>query len=270
MLIKPDTRPDVESIAKSLQEVLGAEEVKQIARSCRFQKRERKVTALGLLVACISTLGSGEAQWIADIVRTYNKFTDKNVRYKPFHKQLAKKEFPEFMLRVLERVVEKLTIRMLEWVNGQGSSNVCLFDDIIIHDGTSYALKDALARHWPGRFKTVSPSAVELHVTMSLLDDNPVGVMLAPDKDSERLYAPEAKDLAHRLLIADRGYQACAYFKELQNEQGYYIIRGTKNIRPTIEKAFGSDGRRLRHLEGKKLCLRILPQETVDLGLTQK
>lgn len=265
MLIKPDTKLDTESIAKLLQEVLGAAELKQIARRCSFQKRERKVTPLELLVSCISTLGSGEAQWIADIVRTFNKFTGKNVKYKPFYDQLAKNEFPEFLLLVLERVVTKLTIRM---VDSQCPGKLSLFGDIVLHDGTSFALKDALARHWPGRFKTVSPAAVELHVTMSVFDNSPTGVMLAPDKDTERLYAPEAKELVHSLLLADRGYQALNYFRSLQSQDGYYIIRGTKNITPTIEKAFSADGQRLRHLEGKALCWKILPQETVDLDIS--
>jgi hypothetical protein len=92
--------------------------------------------------------------------------------------------------------------------------------------------------------------------------------MLAPDKDSERLYLPETSELVHRLLLADRGYQGRDYFAELQSAGGYYVIRGTKNIRPMIVKASGSDGRRLAHLEGKKLKWSILPQETVDLNIS--
>jgi hypothetical protein len=265
MLIKPDTKLDAKSIASALQEALGAEELKQLARQCRFQRRERKLTALELLVACISTLGSGEAQWIADIVRTFNKITGKNVQYKPFYNQLAKKEFPEFLLLVLERLVKKLTMQM---IRSQIPGKLSIFSDILIHDGTSFALKDTLARCWPGRFTTNSPAAVELHVTMSLLDDSPIGIMLAPDKDSERLYLPETSELVHRLLLADRGYQGRDYFAELQSAGGYYVIRGTKNIRPMIVKASGSDGRRLAHLEGKKLKWSILPQETVDLNIS--
>lgn len=265
MHVQPDTKLNAESIAEVLQEALGAEELKQLARQCGFQRRERKITALELLVACISTLGSSEAHWIADIVRTYNKITDKRIKYKPFYNQLAKKEFPEFLLLVLERIVMKFAMRMLD---NQLPGKLSLFGDIIIHDGTSFALKDALSNHWPGRFTTVSPSAVELHVTMSVLDDTPIGIMLAPDKDSERLYLPEANELGHRLLLADRGYQGRDYFSELQSAEGYYVIRGTSNIRPTIVKAIGDDGRRLKHLEGKKLKWKILPQETVDLDIT--
>ncbi len=192
MLIKPDKKVNPTSIANQLKEALGEAELKRIARQCGFQKRERKVTAQELLISCISALGSGDTKWIADILRTFNKLTRKNVQYKPFYNQLAKKEFPEFLLLVLEQVVMKLTMRMIDC---EVSGKLSLFGDIIIHDGTSFALKDALAHHWPGRFTTVSPAAVELHVTMSVVENAPIGIMLAPDKDSERLYAPEADEM---------------------------------------------------------------------------
>lgn len=265
MLIKSDTKIDAKSIANLLKEALGEAEIKRIARRCGFQKRERKIGALELLISCISALGSGDAQWIADILRTFNKLTEKNVQYKPFYNQLAKKEFPEFLLLVLEQAVFKLTMRMIDC---HIPGNTSLFDDIIIHDGTSFALKDALACHWPGRFTTVSPAAVELHVTMSVVENAPTSIMLAPDKDSERLYAPEADEMAYQLFLADRGYQSLEYMRALQSAGGYYIIRGTSNIRPTIVKAVTLDGRRLPHLEGKPLTWSVLPQESVDLDIS--
>lgn len=264
MLIKNDMPPTAESIASVLQETLGEAEVKRIARETGFLKREREVKPLELLVSCISALGSSETKWIADIVRTFNRITHKDVQYKPFHNQLAKKEFPEFLLRVLERAVTKFTMRILD---SQIPGKLVMFDDIIVHDGTSFALKDALAHYWPGRFTATSPAAVELHVTLSIWENSPTGIMLAPDKDTERLYAPDAAEIIHRLLLADRGYQGREFFGELQAVDGHYIIRGTKNIVPVIEKAYGADGRRLENLEGKKLSWKILPQETVDLDI---
>ena len=46
------------------------------------------------------------------------------------------------------------------------------FGRILIQDGCSFAVKDALREHYPGRFKKQNPAAVELHVTMSLLDES--------------------------------------------------------------------------------------------------
>lgn len=254
----------IESIAKCLLETLGEAEVEAIARRCGLLRRLRDVTPLGLLVACVSTLGSGEANWLADILRTYNAFTGKKVQYKPFHNQLRKPQFPKFLLLVLERILSKLTFPVLQSLPRE---KLAIFDDILIHDGTSFALKDDLARQFPGRFTRVSPAAVELHVTMSALDDNPISIALAPDKESERHFAPTADSIRRCLLLEDRGYQDRRFFAAVQKAEGFYIVRGTKSIKPTIRRAYDERGQRLRHLEGKRLSWQILPRETVDLDI---
>jgi len=66
----------------------------------------RDVTPLALVVACLSTLGASKATWLADIPRTFDAFTGLSIRYKPFHNQLRKAAFPEFMRRPLERILE--------------------------------------------------------------------------------------------------------------------------------------------------------------------
>lgn len=261
------TSPALESIAKCLLKTLGESEIEVIARKCGFVKRLREVTPLGLLVACISTLGAGEANWLADILRTFNAFTGKTVQYKPFHNQLRKTEFPKFLRLVMERVLSKLTMPVLQSLPRE---KLVMFDDILIHDGTSFALKDDLAHQWPGRFKRVSPAAVELHVTMSALDDNPISIVLAPDKESERHFAPTPNSVRRCLLLEDRGYQDRQFFGEVQKAGGSFIVRGTKNIKPTIVKAYDDKGQHLRYLEGKSLSWQMLPRQTVDLDIEWK
>jgi hypothetical protein len=247
-----------------LRKTLGEGEVEAIARGCGLLHRLRDVLPLALLVACISTLGAGEANWLADILRTYNAFTGKKVQYKPFHNQLRKLQFPEFMRLVLTRILTNLTMPVLKSLPRQ---KLAMFDDVVIHDGTSFALKDDLAGQWPGRFTRVSPAAVELHVTMSALDDNPISIVLAPDKESERHFAPGADSIRNCLLLEDRGFQDRRFFAEVQKAQGFFIVRGTKSIKPTILKAYDEQGQRMRHLEGKSLSWPMLPRHTVDLDI---
>src|SRR5450755_686657 len=171
------TRVDATSIAKQLVAALGEAQVLQVARESRWLRRLRDVTPLALVVACLSTLGASRATWIADILRTFNAFTGLSVRYKPFHNQLRKAAFPEFMRRLLERTLEKMTRPVLSVGLGRKLGR---FRDILLHDGSSFALKDGLKKQWPGRFTKISPAAVEVHVTMSALDDNPVQITLAP------------------------------------------------------------------------------------------
>lgn len=135
------TKVDATSISKQLTAALGEAQVLQIARECRWLRRLRDITPLALVVACLSTLGASKATWIADILRTFNAFTRLSIRYKPFHNQLRKAAFPEFMRRLLERVLEKMTRRVL--CTGL-ESKLGRFRDILLHDGSSFALKDGL------------------------------------------------------------------------------------------------------------------------------
>jgi hypothetical protein len=250
-----------------LVEVLGEAAVEEAARRCGFLRRRREIVPAALLAACISALGAGAAAWLADILRAFNAFTGKVVRYKPFHNQISKTKFPVFVRAVLEQLLAKLTAPVLE---GVPKDKLAQFDEILIHDGTSFALKDALKKRWPGRFTKVTPAAVELHVTMSVLSDIPVAITLAPDKETERPFAPTPASLKNRLLLEDRGYEERDFFAAVQDAGGFFVVRGTKCIRPTIRAARDGKGRRLRRLEGKRLLWRVLPRHDVDLEIDWK
>ena len=230
MPAKIATEFDPNAMAKCLLNTLGEAQVEAIARECKMLRRLRDVTPIGLLVACISTLGASDASWLADILRTFNAFTRKSVQYKPFHNQLAKEAFPEFLRRVLEATLWKFTAPVLESLP---KSKLAMFADILFHDGTSFALKDSLSETWPGRFTKISPAAVELHVTMSALQDQPISIILAPDKQAERQFAPSVAELKNCLLLEDRGYEDRRFFFAAQKAGAFFIVRGkkTSNLR---------------------------------------
>jgi len=258
---------EAEAMARKLRAVLGDAAVERTARRCGFLRRRREIAPAALLAACISALGAGAAAWLADILRAFNAFTGQAVRYKPFHNQISKRRFPVFVHAILEQVLAKLTAPVLQSVPKSLLAN---FEEVLIHDGTSFALKDALKKRWPGRFTKVTPAAVELHVTMSVLSDNPVAIVLAPDKETERPFSPKAPSLKNRLVLEDRGYEARDFFMAVQSAGGFFVVRGTKCIRPTIRNARDGNGKRLRHLEGKRLSWRTLPRHAVDLDIDWK
>lgn len=255
---------EAEEIGRKLMEVLGDGPVESVARRCGFLRRRREVAPAALLVACLSALGAGSAAWLADILRAFNAFTGKAVRYKPFHNQISKPLFPVFVRAILEELLAKLTAPVLESIP---KKMLAPFREVLIHDGTSFALKDTLSKKWPGRFTKVSPAAVELHVTMNVFTDNPVAIVLAPDREAERQFSPKAATLHQRLLLEDRGYQDREFFRAVQSAGGSFVVRGTKSIRPTIREARDSRGTRVRHLEGKRLSWRMLPRHDVDLEI---
>lgn len=261
------TQVGVESIANALRETFSEQEVERVARECGFVRRLRKLMPCSLLLALVTCLGCGKTDWLADILRAHNKLTKKGLQYKPFHNQLCKVAFAEWMRRILETALLKLTFPVLESIPG---NKMDLFDDIVSHDGTSFAVKAKLKKTFPGRFKKSAPAAIELHVTTSGFCNAPECIQMAPDKEAEKHFRPDPDKLKRRLLLADRALQERKYFGQLQTSEAYYVIRGTKNIRPTIRAAYDANGtqsRRLRYLVGKQLSWRRLPRETVDLDI---
>lgn len=59
------------------------------------------------------------------------------------------------------------------------------FKQVLLQDGTAFAVHKRLATVFPGRFKTISPAAIECHVLMSLLEQKPVCMQLSADTASE-------------------------------------------------------------------------------------
>lgn len=243
---------------------MGEDEMEDLARSTGFLRRKRILVPHALVLALLTSLGMGKTDWIADILRAYNALTGTSLRYKPFHNQLKKRQFPEWMRQVLETALLKLALDVLEPLP---QSKLEMFEDIVMHDGTSFAVKTSLRRVFPGRFKKVSPAAVELHVTMSGFSNSPASIILAPDKDAERHFRPDPASLKGCLALEDRAYQDKKYFIAINREGGYFIIRGTKNIKPLIQEAYDENGVRLRALEGKRVSPRRLPRQSLDLKI---
>jgi hypothetical protein len=98
--------------------------------------------------------------------------------------------------------MSQLTVPILE---GK-SRHLKRFSDIVVQDGSSFALNDALSEIYPGRFTKVSPAAVEVHCTYSLYKGQATNFGVAPDKDAERTYLPAPDSLRGKLILFDRGY----------------------------------------------------------------
>ena len=100
------------------------------------------------------------------------------------------------------------------------------FEQVLLQDGSSFALHPQLAEHFPGRFNKHSPAAVECHMTMSLLDQSPISMSITADTESERKHLPAANSLNNKLLLADAGYISREYFADATKAKGSYLVRG--------------------------------------------
>jgi hypothetical protein len=156
---------------------------------------------------------------------------------------------------------------VLEFRPGEAFSE---FNRIIIQDGSSFAVHDALYHVFPGRFNTVKPAAVELHCTMDLLCDVPVTIVLSPDTDSEHDYLPEPESLKGDLFLADRGYLILTYLREVDRSGGFFIVRGKEGLHPRVIDAFREDGKRVkscRDRDFQAIITKLPKQQRVELDV---
>jgi hypothetical protein len=120
----------------------------------------------------------------------------------------------------------------------EGHAAVARFKDIVIQDGSSFALKKQLRDVFPGRFTTTDPAAVELHATYSGFSDEVSCIQIAPDKEAERQFLPEPSAIKDRLLLADRGYPDIKHFEAMREHGGAFIVRLTRSHDPWVRTAW--------------------------------
>jgi len=230
--------------------VIGEERLNGIGKRVGFCERLREVTPYRLALAVLSTLSCTTTETLADLHRGFTALFGEAVAYKPFHNQLCKAEFPLFMQQLACDLIGKLAVKVLRIKRDSPFSE---FKEIVIQDGSSFAVKDCLSKVFPGRFTATSPAAVEVHVTMNLLEGSAQEITITADTEGERAYLPEASTLKGKLLLADRGYFSLEYIDELNEQEASFIIRAKSSINPVILSAATADGEVLKHFPGKRL-----------------
>lgn len=256
---------DLTTLAARFKRMLCPKRINALGREVRFCQRERVITPHRLALSLLSACATMRVETLADIQRCFNALFGTAVAYKPFHNQLAKWRFGEFMRELAGTVLEQCVVRVL---GASAKGPFGEFERIVIQDGSSFAVKEALSHYWPGRFKSKGPAAVELHVTMDLLGDSASRVVLTPDTAPERAELPEAHTLTGSLLLADRGYFDLDYLRALEAAGASFVIRSYSSINPQVVEALRETGMRVRGMRGKALkSCRIPKRGHVDLDV---
>jgi hypothetical protein len=248
------TASHIELAKKSFRKTLQAKNLETVARDTKFVQRQRVITGTSVFWALIVTVGSHCTQYISDVLRMLNAREGWSIRYKPFWDRLAKAAFPRFMKTMFGHLCRDLATEILR---GEKDSDASFFSDVLIDDGSSFAVANGLRKVFPGRFTQISPAAVELHAHMSLCSDQLIAVTLAPDKETERQFLPAAESLpARSLSLRDRGYIDLEYFDALRdrkNGPAYLICRTNDKLNPIVEEIQDASPRFAKKWQGKHL-----------------
>jgi len=246
---------NVTTVARQFKRTFSEEDVNGLGKAVGFCQRERDITPHRLALGLMEVFAGARVETIADAHRAFNALCEAKVHYKPFHNQLAKPTFPAFMRTLYERLMGELTTEVLRF---RPESPFARLAHITVHDGTSYALKHTLKRVFPGRFRTVSPAAVELHVTLDLLSEGTETVVLTPDSESEVHHAPSPQSLSGGLLLADRMFFVKDYLAAIAAAGGYFLIKAKDTLNPRVVAAYSAQGVEVR-------AFRFLNQPLNDL-----
>lgn len=230
------------TMANKFQSVLDADVLNERGKDLGFATRERLITPFRLGLSVVASMATQQVRTIADLHRQFNELWELDTDYNAFYRQLLKSTAPEFFLSSLSDIMSHLTMKVLGFEAGEAFSE---FNRLILQDGSSFALHEALANLFPGRFNAVSPAAVELHCTMDLLQDAPIIIALSPDTDSEHDYRPEPESLRGDVLLADRGYLDLTYLRDIDRHGGFFIVRSKAGLNPRVIDAHREDGQRL-------------------------
>lgn len=258
----------ITNITKQMKQALSEQELLKLGEETGQCLRQRKVTPMRLALSLIQSMGSGLVESIADLRRDFNRLHGEEVQYKPFHNQLAKRSFPEFMSKLCANLMSKLAGKVLGF---KADSPFARFRSIYLHDGSSFALKNSLQKSFPGRFTKVSPAAVELHVTMDLLSEMPDTINLAADSESEVHFVPEASSMTGSLFMGDRMFFIKSYLAEIEHHGGCYIVRAKGTLNPTVRHAWREDGSEIKRWRGrslKSLKKAMAREKAVDLDVS--
>jgi Transposase DDE domain len=237
-------------MAKKFQSVLDAAVLNERGKQLGFAERERLITPFRFALSVVASMANEQVESIAALHRQFNDLWDLDTHYRGFYDQLVKDQSPEFFRISLCDIMGKLSMKVLGFEAGQAFSE---FNRLVIQDGSSLALHDALADVFPGRFNAVKPAAVELHCTLDLLHDAPITITLSPDTDSEHHYRPEPQSLRGDLWLADRGYLDLAYLRDIERHGGFFIVRSKTGLNPRVMDAYREDGKRLKSCQDRDL-----------------
>ena len=151
-------RQQLTIMANKFQSAFDASRLDARGNDLEFCQRHRLITPCRFGLSVIASMATQQVHSIADMHRDFNALWDLEVTYKAFYKQVAKPSCAEFLRTSLGDLMGKLTLKVLGFQKGQALSE---FNRILLQDGSSFALHDALAQVFPGRFNAVKPAAVE-------------------------------------------------------------------------------------------------------------
>jgi hypothetical protein len=136
-------------VADKFQWVFSEALLNACGKDAKFCRRERIITPFRLGLALTATCASQRVETLADFHRGFHALFQTTITYKAFYNQGAKPHCAAFIRTMTSRLIGEMTLKVLGFEKGRAFTE---FRQIIIQDGSSFAIHDALREVFPGRF----------------------------------------------------------------------------------------------------------------------
>lgn len=239
-------------IAEKLKSHLSEEVLVKLSRETGFLERSRMLEPGALVWSLLQSFATHQVQGLAGLQRSYIHDSGQRISYSAFYDQLSKPEFLTFARALYHDRIKLFYLEQSHRIPAAFAQ----FEDVRLHDGSSWAVDKALSDVFPGRFNKTSPAAVELHATYSLKTQTYTHTELARDTQSEHDFLPEGEPGVLHLL--DRGYVNLPKLERMTAVGGFYLVRAKANHNPLITSIHGGSPYQSRHWMGKTLKRRGL------------
>lgn len=209
----------------ALMQFFSPENINHQAKNTGFTQYLRDISLFRLVCCLIAALSQSHCSSIASLHRQYNGMQLSPadfVAYKLFHNQLRKPAFVHFMETLTRQVMARFLSERIAIVPGKLQQ----FKQVILHDGTSFAIHKGLRDDFPSRFHHRFPTAMECHLSLSLFDQQPLAMAVSAYTALEQHYHPAPETLRGKLLLVDAGYLNLRYFSSITENGGYFLVRG--------------------------------------------
>lgn len=239
------------SILTALTSVLSPKVIEETLRAHGAIKRERKITALGLVSSLVLGFPAGRRRFIESLRRTYCALTGTWVERSSYYDRLT----PELAsaLRALFYRAVASTVGSAKPAEGPFAD----FDEVVAMDATVIRLNSSLRDRWKGTRTNHSPAALKAHTVINVHDGRIHELKLTPETVNDREPWQSIGDWVRgKLLLFDLGYYSFNLFERIDDHGGMFVSRAKKNSnfeiiadnRPDLTDGVPVDGRRLKEV----------------------
>lgn len=257
---KTHFKKNVYKNAKKLRELISEEQINDLAKSCRWQERERKFTGMDLLKTMVF-MGQSNYQLSLRERCSYLLSCGVKISKQALDKRLNKKAVV-FIKSILEAVLKLKLMQDLKLAFLKD------FSSVKIIDATSFQLPETLAGHYPGFGVGASKSGIKPHYQLSITNGDTMALEVVHGRSADPCTSLIAGDPGD-LLLFDLGYFDLNTLQDITQQKACYVSRIKYNTQVWMTRSGGLE--RLNWQEQiNKMQVGQIEELQVYLGVDKK